>query len=430
MVANGVGAKKQVMFKNATALEVCGKSQIVLLDKTGTITKGQPSVVDIITNEINKDEFIQIAAMMEQYSEHPLAKAIMNYANEKQIDYDKADQFEALSGSGIFVKKDSDHYYAGNIRFISQYIKLTNDQIKQANALANEGKTVLYFAKNKTFLGMISVSDQIKEDSIEAIKQLKKMGMYVVMLTGDQKLSAKAIANQVGVDDVIYEVLPQQKEGVVKRFQRFGKVMMVGDGMNDAIALTRADIGVAIGAGSDIAIDAADIVLMKNSLLDVVGAIRLSKATLKTIKQNLFWAFFYNAIGIPLAAGCFIHLLGFELSPMFAAAAMSLSSFSVVSNALRLNIFNMYDASKDHSRNKIEIRKEDLQMKKTIEIEGMMCPHCEKTVTKVLMNLPQVLDAQVSHKDNQAIIELSDDICDDVLIKTIEDEDFKVIAIK
>ena len=408
------------MFKTAVSLEEAGKTQIVALDKTGTITKGEPQVTDIVpVGNITEEQLFVYATSLEQKSEHPLAKAILVYAKEHHIEGREVTQFEALAGNGLTGTIEEGVLFGGNEKFISKKVTLEKQVLKQAEQFAEQGKTPLFFALNQTFLGMIVVADVIKEDSPQAIKELQNMGIRVVMLTGDNERTAKAIGVQAGVDEVIAGVLPDGKEAVIRSLQKYGKVAMVGDGINDAPALTRADIGIAIGAGTDIAIDAADVVLMKSSLMDVPAAIRLSRATLKNIHENLFLAFFYNCIGIPLAAGVFISILGWEMNPMFGATAMSLSSFCVVSNALRLNFKKIYDTSRDrrHKRiiegNAFERKdasdknnytcddactvKEDLIMKKTMKIEGMMCPHCSGRVKNTLEAMAEVASAEVSH---------------------------------
>jgi len=437
MVGNGLAAKNGILFKTATSIEETGKATIVALDKTGTITKGEPRVTDIVPNEsVSDKELIAYAKILERQSEHPLAKAIIAYETENELETKnwQINDFEALPGNGLTVKIDNVqekfNLFGGNYKFISQKVQINENNLELAKKLADEGKTPLFFAKDNTFLGIIAVADVIKEDSKQAIEELKNMGIHVVMLTGDNEKTAKAIGENAGVSEVMAGLMPQDKETVIKELKSKGKVIMVGDGINDAPALTRADIGIAIGAGTDIAIDAADIVLMKSKLPDVAAAIRVSRATLKNIKENLFWAFIYNTIGIPLAAGAFIHLFGWELNPMFGAAAMSLSSFCVVTNALRLNLFKPYDSSHDKKIKQNNKKKEVKEMTKTIKIEGMMCPHCEATVKKALENLEQVSEAVVSHKDGTAIVTLSADIENDILKTTVEEKDFKVTDIE
>lgn len=439
MVGNGVAAKGGILFKTAVSLEETGKTQIIALDKTGTITKGEPKVTDILSAEsISFVELMNFAKALEKQSEHPLSKAIMEYENDKIYPYDnenwKISDFQALPGKGLTAKiecaNNSFVLNGGNYKFVSNKVSINENIVNQAKHLADEGKTPLFFAKDNEFLGIIAVADVIKEDSREAIEQLKNMGIHVVMLTGDNEKTAEAIGAQAGVSEVMAGLMPEDKEKVIRGLKERGKVAMVGDGINDAPALTRADIGIAIGAGTDIAIDAADIVLMKSRLLDVAAAIRISRATLRNIKQNLFWAFIYNSIGIPLAAGAFIKLLGWELNPMFGAAAMSLSSFCVVTNALRLNLLKVHDGSKDRKIKQNSIKKEVKEMTKTIRIEGMMCPHCEATVKKALESLEQVNEAVVSHKDGNAVVTLNAEIADDVLKTTVEEKDFKVTGIE
>ena len=437
MVGNGLSAKNGILFKTATSIEETGKATIVALDKTGTITKGEPRVTDIVPNEsVSDKELIAYAKILERQSEHPLAKAIIAYETENELETKnwQINDFEALPGNGLTVKIDNVqekfNLFGGNYKFISQKVQINENNLELAKKLADEGKTPLFFAKDNTFLGIIAVADVIKEDSKQAIEELKNMGIHVVMLTGDNEKTAKAIGENAGVSEVMAGLMPQDKETVIKELKSKGKVIMVGDGINDAPALTRADIGIAIGAGTDIAIDAADIVLMKSKLPDVAAAIRVSRATLKNIKENLFWAFIYNTIGIPLAADAFIHLFGWELNPMFGAAAMSMSSFCVVTNALRLNLFKPYDSSHDKKIKQNNKKKEVKEMTKTIKIEGMMCPHCEATVKKALENLEQVSEAVVSHKDGTAIVTLSADIENDILKTTVEEKDFKVTDIE
>ena len=435
MVGNGMGAKHGIMFKTAVALEEAGKVQIVALDKTGTITEGTPKVTDIIPGEgISEKELLINANALEQKSEHPLAKAILEYATEQQIEVEEVTEFQALPGNGLSGVLQGEVLAGGNYKFIEGQAEIPKEIKVKSEQLAEEGKTPLFFTKNKKLIGMIAVADIMKEDSPKAVKQLQNMGIHVVMLTGDNERTAKAIGKQAGVDEVIAGVLPEGKESVIRTLKEKGKVAMVGDGINDAPALTRADIGIAIGAGTDIAIDAADVVLMKSRLSDVPAAIRLSRETLRNIHENLFWAFIYNIIGIPLAAGVFIPLFGWQLNPMFGAAAMSLSSFCVVTNALRLNWFQMYNPKKDRKvirKNKLEEQKmEEKEMEKTMKIEGMMCGHCEAAVKKCLEELPQVAEAVVSHENGTAIVKLTEEISNDVLKKTVEDKDYKVISIQ
>ena len=430
MVGNGVGAKNGILFKTAQSLEEAGKADIVVLDKTGTITEGEPKVTDMIPAEgIPEKELLSMACSLEQKSEHPLAKAIVKKAEEQQISWSEAENFHALPGNGLSAIYQEKEAWAGNTLFISRKIKIPELMKQKADQLAEEGKTPLWFAQKDRLLGMIAVADVIKEDSAQAVKELQNMGIHVIMLTGDNEKTAKAIGKQAGVDEVIAGVLPDGKESAIRSLSKKGKVAMVGDGINDAPALTRADIGIAIGAGTDVAIDAADVVLMKSRLLDVPAAIRLSRAALKNIHENLFWAFFYNVIGIPLAAGVWFPFFGWKLNPMFGAAAMSLSSFCVVSNALRLNFFHLRDASKDKIRKRKE-KKEKKEMKKTLKIEGMMCGHCEARVKKVLEALEGVAEAQVSHEAGTAIVTLEAEVADDVLKKTVEDQDYKVLDIQ
>lgn len=446
MVGNGVGAKHGILFKTAVSLEETGKMDVVCLDKTGTITKGEPQVTDVIPVEgVTAEELLLYAYSLEQKSEHPLAKAVLKYGQEHAVNAIEPKEFMALPGNGLSAVCDGENVIGGSRKFIEQTIALASDRTSEqkeliteaSDRLAGQGKTPLFFAKDGKLLGIIAVADVIKEDSLSAIKEMQGMGLRVVMLTGDNERTAKAIGDQVGVDEVIAGVLPDGKEAVVRRLQQYGKVAMVGDGINDAPALTRADMGIAIGAGTDVAIDAADVVLMQSRLLDVPAAIRLSRATLRNIHENLFWAFFYNVIGIPLAAGVWIPLFGWELNPMFGAAAMSLSSFCVVSNALRLNLCKIYDAHKDKKRAgnsqiqpKIVYNEEETTMTKTMKINGMMCGHCEATVKKALESLDQVTEAVVSHEAGTAVVTLSADIADDVLKQTVEAKDYEVTSIE
>lgn len=420
MVGNGMGAKHGILFKTSESLEVTGSIDIIALDKTGTITKGTPVVTDVVPYKIEKEVLLNYASSLEKKSEHPLGKAITDYyqGNEEVKD------FKILPGHGLRGLIHSKEVLGGSIKMMEQHIP--EDVKLQAKTMAKEGKTPLFFSYDDTYLGMICVADTMKEDSPQAIKEMQNMGIQVVMLTGDNKETAQAIGSKAGVDEVIAGVLPDGKESVIRNLQKQGKVAMVGDGINDAPALTRADIGIAIGAGTDIAIDAADVVLMNSKLTDVTAAIRLSRATLRNIHENLFWAFFYNAICIPVAAGVFIHLTGWQMSPMLGAAAMSLSSFFVCMNALRLNTFSMHDASKDIKRKK----KEKKTMEKTLEITGMMCGHCEMAVKKALEAVDGVESADVSHEKGTAVVTLSKEVSNDVLKKTVEDKDYTVTSIK
>ena len=435
MVGNGMGARNGIMFKTAVSLEETGKMQIVALDKTGTITSGEPKVTDIIPAVgVTEDTLLKCAYALENKSEHPLARAILEKAKEENAGIEEVTGFQALPGNGLTAILDGHTLYGGNHTFISSKVSVDGDIQKEAEQLAEAGKTPLFFGNEDRLLGVIAVADVIKEDSPQAIKELQNMGIHVVMLTGDNERTAKAIGQQAGVDEVIAGVLPEGKEQVIRKLKEKGKVAMVGDGINDAPALTRADMGIAIGAGTDVAIDAADVVLMKSRLSDVPAAIRMSRATLRNIHENLFWAFFYNIIGIPLAAGVWYPLFGWKLNPMFGAAAMSLSSFCVVSNALRLNLFKMYDASKDKKlkakKEKKRSKKEDKTMKKIMHIEGMMCGHCEAAVKKALEALPQVDEAVVSHEAGTAELTLNAEIADDVLKKTVEDKDYTVTSVE
>lgn len=435
MVGNGMGARNGIMFKTAVSLEETGKMQIVALDKTGTITSGEPKVTDIIPAAgVTEDTLLKYAYALENKSEHPLARAILEKAKEENAGIEEVTGFQALPGNGLTAILDGHTLYGGNHTFISSKVSVDGDIQKKAEKLAEAGKTPLFFGNEDRLLGVIAVADVIKEDSPQAIKELQNMGIHVVMLTGDNERTAKAIGQQAGVDEVIAGVLPEGKEQVIRKLKEKGKVAMVGDGINDAPALTRADMGIAIGAGTDVAIDAADVVLMKSRLSDVPAAIRMSRATLRNIHENLFWAFFYNIIGIPLAAGVWYPLFGWKLNPMFGAAAMSLSSFCVVSNALRLNLIKMYDASKDKKlkakKEKKRSKKEDKTMKKIMHIEGMMCGHCEAAVKKALEALPQVDEAVVSHEAGKAELTLNAEIADDVLKKTVEDKDYTVTSVE
>ena len=432
MVGNGMGAKNGILFKNAASLEEAGKVRIVALDKTGTITSGEPKVTDIIPAPgYGEDELLRLAAALEQKSEHPLARAVLRETGERKIAAAEVSDFRALPGNGLAATLDGSALLGGNYNFISRQATVSGEMKAQSERLAEEGKTPLFFSKDGALAGIIAVADTIKEESARAVGELKNMGIHVVMLTGDNERTARAVGGEAGVDEVIAGVLPDGKESVIRRLKEKGAVAMVGDGINDAPALTRADIGIAIGAGTDVAIDAADIVLMKSRLTDVPAAIRLSRATLRNIHENLFWAFIYNIIGIPLAAGIFISLLGWKLNPMFGAAAMSLSSFCVVTNALRLNFFKMYDAGKDKKINTDHKKsKERVTMEKTIKIEGMMCGHCEATVRKALEALPQVEAANVDHTAGTAVVTLKDAVQDEVLKKAVEDKDYKVVSIQ
>lgn len=455
MVGNGVGAKNGILFKTAVSLEETGKIQIVALDKTGTITNGTPKVTDIIPAEgISQSELLQDAVSLENRSEHPLAKAVMEYAGEHSVKSLEVEDFTALPGNGLKASINGADGRAelvgGNMKFIASVADIPQDMILKAERLAEDGKTPLFFTKKRieentnVFLGIIAVADVIKEDSPKAIEELKNMGIKVVMLTGDNEKTARAIGSQAGVNDVIAGVLPDGKESVIRALREQGRVAMVGDGVNDAPALTRADIGIAIGAGTDVAIDAADVVLMKNSLVDVPAAVRLSRSTLTNIHENLFWAFFYNCVGIPLAAGVWIPLFGWKLNPMFGAAAMSLSSFCVVTNALRLNFVRIYDAGKDRKRAARlkntgikpgiepvrDKNKEENVMTKTMKIEGMMCGHCEATVKKALEALDGVQSAEVSHEKGTAVVTMASEVADEVLKQTVEGKDYKVVSVQ
>ena len=443
MVGSGVGARNGILFKTATALEETGKAKIVVLDKTGTLTNGTPKVTELVPMEgITKEELLRLAYIIEKKSEHPLAKAIIE---EAQVILSGSDaeaeitEFQALPGNGLSGLLEGKVLRGGNLSFLQSKLQVPESMIQKAEKLAEEGKTPLYFAYDEKLLGIIAVADTLKEDSVQAVQEMKDMGLQVVMLTGDNQQTAEAIASQAGVDQVIAGVLPEGKEQNIRELQKQGKVIMVGDGINDAPALVAADMGMAIGAGTDVAVDAAEVVLMKNSLRDVAAAIRLSRATLQNIHQNLFWAFFYNSIGIPLAAGVFIPILGWQLNPMFGAAAMSLSSFCVVSNALRLNLCKIYGPKQQTESTeeiilpemvqKEQIESEEKTMKKTMKIEGMMCGHCEARVKKVLEALEQVEAAEVSHVAGTAVVTLNTPISDEDLKKVIEDQDYKVLEI-
>lgn len=426
MVGSGVGAKNGILFKTAESLEQSGKIKIVALDKTGTITKGEPKVTDIIAFESDKTELMKTALALECKSEHPLAKAVVAKASEDGLTPDEVDEFKISSGSGLSGVLKGESVYGGNLRYVSEFMQIINKAIATAEKLSDEGKTPLYFVKGNKLLGIIAVADEIKEDSAEAVKELHNMGLHVVMLTGDNEKTANAVGKLAGVDEVIAGVLPDGKEKVVSKLKQKGRVAMVGDGINDAPALTSADVGIAIGAGTDVAIDAADVVLMKSRLADVPAAIRLGRATLRNIHENLFWAFIYNAIGIPIAAGLFIPLFGWRLNPMFAAAAMSLSSFCVVTNALRLNFVKIRKNNKKTETVKT-IEKENVKMEKTIKIEGMMCPHCEATVKKTLEELDGVTQAVASHEKGTAVVTLDKNVPFETLKKAVEDKGYTVI---
>ena len=465
MVGNGVGAKNGILFKTAVSLEETGKVQIVALDKTGTITAGTPKVTDVVaTDDVTEEELLIAALSLECKSEHPLASAVIEYAREKGVKETEVSDFEILPGNGLKAEYEGDHLVGGSLKYIKGQVVISGAMEEQAEALAMQGKTPLFFTKGNKLLGMIAVADVMKPDSKEAIEQLQNMGIRVVMITGDNEKTANAIGKEAGVDQVIAGVLPDGKEAAISELMKLGKVAMVGDGINDAPALVKADMGIAIGAGADVAIDAADVVLMKSSLLDVPAAIRLSRAVLRNIHQNLFWAFFYNCIGIPLAAGAFIAVLGWELNPMFGAAAMSLSSFCVVSNALRLNLVKVYNAKRDkkvkpaltaeaviensgtekcvgsesaclcennsEANKTMEERKENINMKKTMKITGMMCGHCSGRVKKVLEAMPEVDEAIVSHEEGTAVLTLNAEVADDVLKKIVEDEGYEVTGIE
>ena len=428
MVGNGMGAKNGILFKTAVSLEETGRVEIVALDKTGTITKGEPVVTDLLPAEgATEMELLSMAGSLEKKSEHPLAKAVLKKAEEEPVTISEVSEFTALPGNGLSGRLNGEELLGGNLTFISSRVTVPETIKKEAQTLAGEGKTPLFFAKGGRLAGIIAVADTIKEDSPKAVKELQNMGIHVVMLTGDNERTAKAVGAQAGVDEVIAGVLPDGKESVIRSLKSKGKVAMVGDGINDAPALTRADIGIAIGAGTDVAIDAADVVLMKSRLSDVPAAIRLSRATLRNIHENLFWAFFYNIIGIPLAMGVWIPLFGWQLNPMFGAAAMSLSSFCVVSNALRLNFFDMYRSDRD-KKIKEKKKKETKTMEKTLKVEGMMCEHCEARVKKALEAVPGVESAVANHKDGTAVVTLSQDVPYETLKKAVEDQDYKVIG--
>ena len=426
MVGNGKGAKNGILFKTAVSLEEAGKVRVVALDKTGTITTGQPRVTDVLPAPgVTDEQLIAAAYALEQKSEHPLAHAVVERAQDLGLKAQEVSDFAALPGNGLTAMLDGEALSGGSLAFISGRTEVSGDMRAQADHLSGEGKTPLLFSRGGRLLGMIAVADAIKPESPQAVRELQNMGIRVVMLTGDNQRTAEAIGRQAGVDQVIAGVLPDGKESVIRSLQSQGKVAMVGDGINDAPALTRADIGIAIGAGTDVAIDAADVVLMNSRLTDVPAAIRLSRATLRNIHENLFWAFIYNIIGIPLAAGVFIPLLGWQLNPMFGAAAMSLSSFCVVSNALRLNLFDPHSARKDH---KIKFAKEPKTMQKTLKIEGMMCTHCSGRVKKALEELPGVVSAEVSHENGTAVVTMSAPVDDATLKKAVEDQGYQVVG--
>lgn len=431
MVGNGMGAKNGILFKTAVSLEETGKVEIVALDKTGTITSGEPRVTDIVPAEgITETELLSMAYALEKKSEHPLAKAVLLKGEEMGLSAADVADFAALPGNGLSAKLNGNTIYGGNMNFIGSHVNIPEEMKQKSETLAESGKTPLFFAENERLIGIIAVADMIKEDSPQAIRELQNMGIHVVMLTGDNERTAKAVGKEAGVDEVIAEVLPDGKESVIRKLKEKGKVAMVGDGINDAPALTRADMGIAIGAGTDVAIDAADVVLMKSRLSDVPAAIRLSRATLTNIHENLFWAFFYNVIGIPLAMGLWVPVFGWKLNPMFGAAAMSLSSFCVVSNALRLNFFDIRRSDRDK---KIKTKshkkeKESKTMEKTLKVEGMMCGHCEATVKKALEAIDGVSAAEADHVKGTATVTLTKDVPTEVLKKAIEDKDYKVIG--
>lgn len=428
MVGNGMGARKGILFKTAASLEEAGKTQIAVLDKTGTITKGEPKVTDIIPFEITENELLKYAYSIEAKSEHPLAKAVIAKAQEIGLVPYEITDFKAESGNGLSGEYNGEKIIGGSKKYISSLINISNDISSRVDSLSEEGKTPLFFMKGDKLLGIIAVADVIKDESPQAVKELQNMGIKVVMLTGDNERTAKAVGKLAGVDEVIAGVMPDGKEKVVAELKKQGKVLMVGDGINDAPALTRADIGMAIGSGTDIAIDAADVVFMKSKLTDVPAAVRLSRKTLRNIHENLFWAFIYNVIGIPLAAGVWIPLLGWQLNPMFGAAAMSLSSFCVVTNALRLNFFDITNPKKDR-KIKYKSKKDDNAMTKTMKIDGMMCSHCEGRVKQSLEGLAQVSQAEVSHEKGTAVVTLTAEVSNDVLKKTVEDQGYNVISI-
>ena len=452
MVGNGMGAKNGILFKTAVSLEETGKAEIIALDKTGTITSGEPKVTDVLpVGNMTEEELLTYAYALERKSEHPLAGAILAEAGQRGLEAWEVEEFHAVPGNGLTARlrrseverqsgriadadigtRDAVILRGGNLKFIGETVVVPDEMKQQAERLAEMGKTPLFFSKDKELVGIIAVADVIKEDSPQAVRELQNMGIRVVMLTGDNERTAKAIGRQAGVDEVIAGVLPEGKESVIRALKEKGKVAMVGDGINDAPALTRADMGIAIGAGTDIAIDAADVVLMKSRLSDVPAAIRMSRATLRNIHENLFWAFIYNTIGIPLAAGLFYPMFGWKLNPMFGAAAMSLSSFCVVTNALRLNWFRMHDAGRDRKiKTKRKKKQEEKIMTKTMTIEGMMCGHCEAAVKKALEALAEVDAAEVSHETGKAVVTLNTEVADDVLKKTVEEKDYKVVSVE
>ena len=431
MVGNGIGAKNGILFKNAVSLEQTGKAQIIALDKTGTVTSGNPSVTDIIPyGDYTAETLIKYASSAEKLSEHPLAKAVVNYAEEKNIELIDINNFTALSGNGIEAYTENSRISGGNLKYIKTLTHIPDDIVKKSEELAEQGKTPLFFTENNNFMGIIAVADTVKPDSKKAVEQLKNMGLKVVMLTGDNEKTAKAVAQQTGINQVFAGILPDEKENIIRRLKKSGSVIMTGDGINDAPALIRADIGIAIGAGTDIAIDSADIVLMKNNLSDIPSAIRLSRSVIKNIKQNLFWAFIYNIIGIPLAAGLWIPIFGWTLNPMFGAAAMSLSSFCVVTNALRLNLINIHDSGKDkpvkNSVSDIDTDNNEVT-KKTIKVKGMMCQHCEKRVQDALEKLPNIESAVANHEQGTVVLTLSGDISENELKKVIKEQGYKLM---
>ncbi|MEE1243359.1 MAG: heavy metal translocating P-type ATPase, partial [Frisingicoccus sp.] len=441
MVGNGMGAKHGILFKTAVSLEETGKVQIVALDKTGTITSGEPKVTDMVPSDgVGEEQLLKYAYALEKKSEHPLAKAVLQYGDVKGVHTEEVSDFLALPGNGLKAVLNGEEIIGGSLNFISSRMKVPDDMRKRAETLAADGKTPLFFGKSGKLLGIVAVADVIKADSPQAVRELQNMGIKVVMLTGDNERTAKAIGKQAGVDEVIAGVLPDGKENVIRALQEKGKVAMVGDGINDAPALTRADMGIAIGAGTDVAIDAADVVLMKSRLSDVPAAIRLSRATLKNIHENLFWAFFYNVIGIPLAAGVWIPMFGLQLNPMFGAAAMSLSSFCVISNALRLNLFKMNSTSKDRKIQSVDIHEIAETMRPvetavssefmTLEIEGMMCGHCEKMVKKALEKMPQIDEATTDFQEGTAVISVNEDVSEEELKVVIEKAGYELIGIK
>ena len=431
MAGSGKGARSGILFKTAAAMEETGKIQIVALDKTGTVTKGHPEVADIVTAEsVHEEQLLRLAFDLESRSEHPLAVAIVEEASRRGMEAAEVSEFEALPGRGLVAVREGRVIAGGNLQFISSKAEVTKNISAEARRISSQGKTPLFFSEDGKMIGMIAVADSIKEDSHKAVEELENMGIKVVMLTGDNEAAARSIGEKAGISRVIAQVLPSEKEKVIRTLQKQGKTAMVGDGINDAPALTRADVGIAIGAGTDIAVDAADVVLMKNSLRDVPAAIRLSRSALKIIHENLFWAFIYNVVGIPLAAGVFISALGWQLNPMFAAAAMSLSSFCVVTNALRLNLVNVYDERKDHKIKIRKKRKEDKLMEKTMKIEGMMCGHCEATVKKTLESIEGVESAEVSHEKGTAVVICSSELENEVLRQAVEEQDYRVTAIE